>query len=100
MTRARIRKTPHKSVTYHLPEGHHLNLSFGPANREFFVPQDGGWVREYRQNHQFSQVCERLERYGNTLSANSTEELLPLVRTEHRRALSHKRRQDSLYSSA
>ena len=99
MNKARIQTTPHNSVTYHLPEGHALNPSLGPVNREFFIPKNGGTIRESCGNHQFTQVCQRLERYGNTLTANSTHDLLPLIRTQHRRALAYKRHQQSPHSS-
>lgn len=58
-----------------------------PIAREFRVPMSGGYVREGSQ-----QVCEGLARLGLTLSVNEPEELLQLIRREHRRSQAAERR--------
>ena len=95
MNKARIQKIGDNSVSYHLPEDHPLNIDLRPITREFFIPPGGGYVREYDLDKRFPQVCQYLDRRGQTLSAANTEELLALVRTEHHRALSYKRRHDT-----
>ena len=96
MTRARIRRTSHNSVTYHLPEDHQLNHTFTAIDREYFIPRDGGFVRVYVGNHQYAQVCQHLQLSGTTLIAHTPDKLLALIRREHRNAIAHKRRQHLL----
>jgi hypothetical protein len=58
-----------------------------PAVREFWVPSNGGYVREIDAQHPGTlgqQVCGFLSSQGYTLSANR-DELLDLIRREYRR---------------
>ena len=52
------------------------------VERVFTCPQDGGYVREYRDGD-WKQVCDRLGSMGSTLSCSSRENLLALIRREY-----------------
>jgi len=51
--------------------------------REFVCPFGGGYVRERRGND-WQQVCAKLECRGPTLSCESRDKLIALIRAEYR----------------
>ena len=72
---------------------------FGDTSvREFWVPSDGGYVREVDTQHPGTlgaQVCQRLESRGSTLSSTRAA-LLDLIRREYRRAMTAVARRNAI----
>lgn len=54
------------------------------VERTFTCPHEGGYVREYRKEGAWEQVCDKLESTGNTLSCSSRDKLMDLIRAEYR----------------
>jgi len=59
-------------------------LSDRRLTRVFSCPEEGGYVREVYSDGQTKQVCERLSNMGVTISAESRESLINLIRAEYR----------------
>lgn len=54
------------------------------VERTFTCPVEGGYVREYRKEGAWEQVCEKLASMGSTLSCSSRNALGELIRREYR----------------
>ena len=79
MTRTMITKTADKEVTLTAIDP----WTDEPMTRVFWIPACGGYVRE-GEHHTADdrQVCNGLERKGNTLRADNGDELLSIIRRE------------------
>ncbi|MEM6670546.1 MAG: hypothetical protein AAF661_15150 [Pseudomonadota bacterium] len=66
-----IKKTGSNTVTLKAIDPY----SGEPVEREFWIPNSGGYVREGDR-----QVCVGLDRLGNTLDARDGDELLETIR--------------------
>lgn len=66
------------------------------VTRTFFCPDDGGYVREYR-NGDWKQVCVRLNYMGSTLRCSSRDKLLTLIRREYKAMRREEKREASRY---
>lgn len=49
----------------------------------YVCPENGGYVRNSDTGHQ---ICDGLERLGDTLECNNLENLLTLIRKEYRKS--------------
>lgn len=79
MTRTTITKTADNEVTLKAIDP----WTDEPTTRVFWIPRGGGYVRE-GEHHTADdrQVCNGLERKGNTLRADDGDELLSIIRSE------------------
>lgn len=71
----------HVTLSYDVEEPSEVD-SVRRVERIFSCPVDGGYVLEYHKGD-WTQVCDRLGRMGDTLRCASRDALLALIRREY-----------------
>jgi len=90
MARVTIKQTRTNEVTVHVPADSRYGKIRGlyeDTEETFTVPNSGGYVRKNG-----NQVCEGLDRIGNTLWS-TPENLIELIRAEYHKAMARFRRE-------